>query len=262
MTPNQLQSILICDDSAEEVRVLVALLRSANYKLSIASNGKEACDRASVLKPDLILMDVRMPMMNGFAACRILKAHADTRDIPVIFLTAANELCDRLEGLSLGAVDYIVKPASEAEVLLRVGIHLQQNKPDYQVPVEAHDHDTAAIVEACIRLLEADLSTSPCIEELSQKLGTHRHNLSNAFKEVFGSTVYAWLRERRMKQACVWLTDSKMSINGIADELGFSTSGNFATAFRERYGVTPREYRKAMQRDAQRPPAYMWRLSH
>lgn len=239
------KSILICDDSIEEIRVLVSMLRSANYRLIISSNGRDACSRASALRPDLILLDVRMPMMDGFATCRVLKAHADTREMPVIFLTAANEIEDRLEGLRIGAVDYIVKPAEVEEVLLRIAIHIRQVGQDSDLPpVREIQGSNSALIEATCKILEGDLSRSLSIDDLAHMVGTHRYRLSTAFKEAFGSTVYAWLRERRMKQACTWLGSTSMSMQSIAEELGFTTSGNFSTAFKERYGTSPREYRK------------------
>lgn len=242
-------SILVCDDSIEEIRVLVSMLKRANYRLSISSNGKDACLRASVIKPDLILMDVRMPIMDGFAACRILKANEETRNIPLIFLTSANDPDDRIEGLKLGAVDYIVKPIVEEEVLLRVGIHLNktptlEQKVNYIRETSGGPH--ATLVQATCELLDRDIGANISIDEIAERVGTHRHRLTEAFKETFGTTVFGWLRERRMLIAANWLKTGNMSVDAIAQELGFVSPGNFSTAFKGRYGVTPREYRKSM----------------
>jgi DNA-binding response OmpR family regulator len=239
--------ILICDDSIEEIRVLVSMVRSMRYRLSIATNGMDACNRASVLRPDLILLDVRMPVMDGLATCRILKAHEDTRNIPVIFLTAANDLSHRLEGLRCGAVDYIVKPANEEEVLLRVAAHIRRPAEERYFDSRRVPGDTAALVHACIRLREGDVSWTPTADDVCKKLGVGRARLTTVFRDVFGTTFYEWLRERRMQQACEWLTNSSISINTIAASLGFTTSGNFATAFRDRFNVTPRTFRQETQ---------------
>lgn len=243
-------NILVCDDSLEEIRVLVGMLKRARYRLSVSTNGKDACIRASVLQPDLILMDVRMPMMDGFAACRVLKAHPDTRDIPLIFLTAANEVEDRVEGLKLGGVDYIVKPADEEEVLLRVGVHVSRRTgvatTEPQTPVVEPNQPYAALIEATCRMLESQLNEALSIDEIATKVGTHRHRLTSAFKSAFGTTVFGWLRERRMQQAADWLKHTNMDIEGIAQELGFVSPGNFSTAFRLRFGIAPRDYRRSM----------------
>lgn len=238
------RSVLVCDDSIEEIRVIVSMLRAANYRLIIAANGKEACDRASVLQPDLILMDVRMPVMDGFTSCRLLKAHRDTKDIPIIFLTAANEMVDRLEGLRLGGCDYIVKPANEEEVLLRVAIHARKRQQDIQEDVLAQDPRSEALVRACIGLLASEEEPSYGIDELAEKLKTSRQRLTEAFRNVMGCSMFAWAREQRLKRACEWLARSDIPISDIATDLGYSTSGNFATAFRERFSITPREFRK------------------
>lgn len=254
-------SIIICDDTIEEIRVIVSVLKTADYKLIVAQNGKEACDRAALLRPSLILMDVRMPVMDGFAACRLLKAYEETRHIPVIFLTAANDLHDRLEGLRAGAVDYIVKPAHAEEVLLRVAAqigrdqdrrtHRSNREPDdATVPPSSSAHQ--AIVQAFVRLLESNQDdTTDDIDLLAAKVGTNRQGLSEAFRHTVGSSVFGWLREQRLRRACQWLARTAMPITQIALELGYSSSGNFATAFRERYGITPREFRRLAQTDAQ-----------
>lgn len=252
MTPSSSESrapsILICDDSAEEIRVLISMLRSAKYRLIIATNGKDAIDRAGMLQPDLILMDIRMPVMDGVTACRLLKAHDDTKYIPIIFLTAANDRVDRLGGLRLGAVDYIVKPACEEEVLLRIAVHINEgNQQAAHFNPQGHSRQTASLVEACVRMLEDNLGESPSTHELATRLGCSRRFLSAAFKEVFGTTVYEWLRERRMHQAKRWLCETNMAVQDISDDLGFSSSSNFTTAFRHRFGVAPREFRKAFR---------------
>ncbi len=255
-------SILICDDTIEEIRDIVSVLKTADYKLIVAQNGKEACDRATLLRPSLILMDVRMPVMDGFVACRLLKAHDETRKIPVIFLTAANDLHDRLEGLRAGAVDYIVKPAHAEEVLLRVAAQIgrenDQLVPATIAPASAPVLSTTssnrqAIVQAFVRLLDtAEVDSPDDIDLLAAKVGTHRQGLSEAFRHTVGTSVFVWLREQRLKRACQWLAKTAMPITQIALELGYSSSGNFATAFRERYGITPREFRKLAHTDAQR----------
>lgn len=255
-------SILICDDAIEEIRLIVSVLKTADYKLIVAQNGKEACDRAILLRPSLILMDVRMPAMDGFVACRLLKAHDETRKIPVIFLTAANDLHDRLEGLRAGAVDYIVKPAHPEEVLLRVAAQIgrenDQLVPATIAPASAPVLSTTssnhqAIVQAFVRLLDtAEEDSLDDIDLLAAKVGTHRQGLNEAFRHTVGTSVFGWLREQRLKRACQWLAKTAMPITQIALELGYSSSGNFATAFRERYGITAREFRKLAHTDAQR----------
>ena len=90
----------------------------------VASNGESAVERANIASPDLILLDIMMPGIDGFETCRRLKDGEQTRDIPVVFMTALTETVDKIKGFSLGAVDYITKPFQVEEVLARIDTHL------------------------------------------------------------------------------------------------------------------------------------------
>ncbi len=117
-------SVLIVDDVPANIRVIVEYLRDG-HDLHVATSGADALDLAARLGPDIILLDVVMPDMDGYAVCRRLKADPGTRGIPVIFVTACHAPEDEARGLSLGAVDYIVKPVSRAVVRARVKNHLE-----------------------------------------------------------------------------------------------------------------------------------------
>ncbi|SDS52550.1 response regulator [Pseudomonas oryzae] len=125
MSSDQAQStILLVDDVAENIDILNEVL-SPHYRIRIALSGEKALKiAASATPPDLILLDIMMPGMDGYHVCQQLKSNPDTRDIPVIFVTAMNEVEDEQRGLELGAVDYIAKPISPAIVLARVRTHL------------------------------------------------------------------------------------------------------------------------------------------
>ncbi len=119
------ESILVVDDTPENLELMNALLKNL-YKIKVAKNGERALQIAiSNNPPDLILLDIMMPEMDGYEVCRRLKADPITRDIPVIFLTAKSEIADEEMGLQLGAVDYITKPISPPIVMARVKTHLQ-----------------------------------------------------------------------------------------------------------------------------------------
>ncbi|MEM9150476.1 MAG: response regulator [Cyanobacteria bacterium P01_F01_bin.3] len=117
--------VLIVDDTPTNISVLAQTLRQANLSIRIANDGLSALAQVRKIRPSLILLDVQMPGIDGFETCRRLKADAATRDIPVIFMTALSDKASRVEGLSLGAVDYIAKPFERAEVLARIKVHLQ-----------------------------------------------------------------------------------------------------------------------------------------
>ncbi len=116
--------ILVVDDTPANIQVLSSTLKEKGYQISVAINGKQALDLLGRLRPDLILLDVMMPELDGFETCRLLKASPIWRDIPVIFLTARTEVADIVKGFEAGAVDYVAKPFSPHELLARVNTHL------------------------------------------------------------------------------------------------------------------------------------------
>lgn len=117
--------LLIVDDLSENLSVLGNTLRREGYQVAIANNGKQAVSIALGKKPDLILLDIAMPELDGFDVIQLLKDDPQTEHIPVIFLTARTDLQDMLKGFSSGAVDYITKPFNSAELLARVSTHLE-----------------------------------------------------------------------------------------------------------------------------------------
>lgn len=125
MGSNKKSLILIVDDTTKNIQVLGNMLRSKGYNISIAISGKEALVSVKAKSPDLILLDIQMPEMDGFEVCKILKSNPDTKDIPVLFLTAVTDPEKLVYGFELGAVDYITKPFNPAELYARVATHLE-----------------------------------------------------------------------------------------------------------------------------------------
>ena len=136
---NQGARILIVDDIPNNVQVLGTILSDHGYTLNIAQNGEQALALVRKVSVDLILLDILMPVMDGFETCRRLKENPDTRDIPVIFLTAFDEKDKVVEGLALGAVDYITKPFESKEVIARIERHLTLY---FRIREMSLEHDT------------------------------------------------------------------------------------------------------------------------
>ena len=118
------QRVLVVDDVSENIDILVGVLRN-DYDLSIAKSGRIAIELAKTVKPDLVLLDVMMPGMDGYEVCAALKEGDDTKNIPIIFLTALTQQEDEEKGLALGGVDYITKPFDPALLKARVKTHLE-----------------------------------------------------------------------------------------------------------------------------------------
>ncbi len=158
------QRILVVDDTPENIDILVEVL--SDYQRIVALDGAKALEKAgAVNKPDLILLDVMMPGMDGFEVCRRLKQDPQTRDIPVIFITALDEDKDETRGLELGGVDYITKPFSPAVVQARVRTHLALKKAQTELAnqnvilEQRVTERTAQLRRAVDKLKEASLET-------------------------------------------------------------------------------------------------------
>lgn len=117
--------ILIVDDTPENLELLAGMLRQNGYRVRPALNGRLALQSAVNAPPDLILLDISMPDMDGYEVCSCLKGNDRLRNVPVIFISAFNETLDKLKAFSCGGIDYITKPFQHEEVLARVNIHLQ-----------------------------------------------------------------------------------------------------------------------------------------
>jgi DNA-binding response OmpR family regulator len=117
-------TILLVDDTPENLEILVDTLKQRGFQLCLAKNGEAVFERLKYVRPDIILLDVLMPGMDGFEVCRRLKAAPDTQDIPVLFMTALPDVVDKVKGFEAGAVDYITKPFQQEEVLARIKAQL------------------------------------------------------------------------------------------------------------------------------------------
>ena len=133
-------TILVVDDHPDDLRILLDHLRNAGLRTLIARNGEGALRQAARVRPDLILLDVIMPGIDGFETCRQLKQDKTTQNIPVIFLTGLTESVDKMKGLQAGGVDYVAKPFNNLELLTRVKTHLELRR--YRENAEPHESGT------------------------------------------------------------------------------------------------------------------------
>jgi len=165
---NTIPHILIVDDIGENLQVLGNILSKEGFDTSFALNGKLALSVIEETLPDLILLDIAMPVMDGFEVCRILKNNERTRTIPIIFLTAKTEVDNMIHGFSLGADDYVTKPFNTLELLARVKAHIELKK----------SKDT---------ILEQNKELSNLVSQLSKN--NEELNKLNASKDKFFSII-------------------------------------------------------------------------
>jgi DNA-binding NtrC family response regulator len=117
-------SVLVVDDTPENLDVLVDHLKNANFNISVALTGEKAIEITQKMIPNIILLDIKMPGIDGFETCRLLKQNTALQDVPVIFITATAETVDKVKGFAVGGVDYITKPFEHEEALARINAHL------------------------------------------------------------------------------------------------------------------------------------------
>ncbi|MDM8558120.1 response regulator [Candidatus Parabeggiatoa sp. HSG14] len=135
-TPQQLFSVLIVDDNPNNGHLLSTILSSDKLKASIVFNGESALQSANIEPPDIILLDIMMPGIDGFETCKRLKADVRTQDIPIIFISSLTSTINKVQGFKLGAVDYITKPFEQEEILARINTHLKLSQLQQQIQVK------------------------------------------------------------------------------------------------------------------------------
>jgi CheY-like chemotaxis protein/AraC-like DNA-binding protein len=246
--------LLIIDDRPDSVALLVSILEARAVEILVALDGADGLVKAMAGRPDLILLDLFMPGMNGLQVCEQLKANPRIADIPVVFLSASTATEDKLQGFALGAVDYITKPFSEEEVLARVFVHLHakwrldrlqtmlgQRALD-GVGDQAFPDDN--LFAQALAVLDKRMADPPGLIELAGKLGTNERKLTEIFRQRVGMTVFDYFSEWRLETARHLLASSGMRVQVIASHVGYRNAGDFTRAYRRRYGVGPREYRQ------------------
>lgn len=254
--PRHSSRCLVIDDQAESIALLISYFEHQAIDIMVALDGQDGIAKALLGRPDLILMDVSMPGLDGFSVCRRLKEDVRTKAIPVIFLSGRDALEDKLEGFAAGAVDYITKPFSEAEVLARVTIHIHAKRCMDKLEAAAGKRTLDRIgVSAdpeevlfgrAVELLEQRLHNPPALIELAHTVGTNERKLTQIFRRKAGVTVFDFLTELRLDMARRLLEGSSLQIQIVSDRVGYSNSGDFTRAFRRRYGASPRAYRQSL----------------
>ena len=244
--------VLVVDDNKEICMALNDLLKDT-YKVFVASNGKKALEIAVKENIDLVVSDLMMPIMNGIELCNNLKSDVKTSHIPVVLLTAKSGIENELHGLRAGADAYLTKPFNDKKVLLTVG-NIINNRKKIQLFFKGEASEKLSepsispldkkLIDKILKIVNEKLSdTYFSVDELGREAGLSRMHLFRKLKALTGDTPSDLIKKTRLKKSKLLIEEGELSISDIAYDTGFSTSGNFSTAFKKFYGDTPVQYR-------------------
>lgn len=245
--------VLVVEDNDEMAQYLVESLRTS-YRIRLAQNGQEGWEQAVAELPDLILSDVMMPVMDGYEFCQQIKSDFRTNHIPVLLLTAKVSLDNRVQGLTLGADDYLAKPFHVIELLLRIRNQLEHKQrlrdklraeltqSSQTVTDEAAPASIDPFIEQLYALLDEQLDNSEfVVDDLLKPLGMSRMVLYRKLMALTGMAPAEVVRLNRLRHATHFLRQG----TGIAEtayKVGYQTPSHFTKVFREQYQMTPSQF--------------------
>ena len=244
--------VLIVEDNADLKAYLAEILED-EFRLELAENGKEGLEKAFDLVPDLIISDMMMPVMDGFVFCTEIRKDERTSHIPFVLLTARGTIESKLEGLELGADEYITKPFNTKELQVRVKNLLEQREQlrksfSRQVIVQPKNISVTSVDEQfltqAMEIMESHLSDEQfSVERFAEEMDMSRKNLLRKIKALTDQSVNEFIRNFRLQRASQLLAANSATVSEIAYKVGFNNLSYFSKCFKELFGVVPNEYR-------------------
>ncbi len=245
--------LLIVEDNSDVVQLLLAYLNN-EYDVQIAANGLEGIKKATEFVPDIILSDIKMPVMDGIEMLKKIKNDFRTSHIPVVILTAKADFSSRLEGLEKGVDAYIAKPFVKEELLvqLRSLIELRKKLQERYVSgthlflTEDKDyHFEDAFMKRIQEIMTDNLDDEMFhINGLCKKMAMSRTQIYRKFRSLTDKTIAEYFRSLRLQKAKELLTDSGLTVTEAAYRTGFKNISHFSKVFSREFGINPREIRK------------------
>lgn len=186
-TSSNKANILVVDDTPDNLRLISAMLTVQGYEVRKALNGKMAITACQMLVPDLILLDINMPDMDGYQVCQHLKSDNLTTDVPVIFISALDDILDKVKAFDLGGVDYITKPFNSTEVVLRIENQLKLRKLQLQL-----QHKNILLEQALEKLKSSQVQRiqNEKMIALGELVGGIAHEINNPISSIYGNIEY------------------------------------------------------------------------
>ncbi|MDE6497636.1 MAG: response regulator [Muribaculaceae bacterium] len=247
--------LLVVDDNPDLLQFVNSEL-SAYFTVITASDGNDALAHISRDAPDLILSDLMMPGMDGIELCRRLKSDPATASIPLLILTAKHDVSAKIEGLTLGADDYMTKPFNIDELRLRLTKLLNlRRRGAHRAVIEPEPHSITItsldekLIEHAVKYVDDNMSSPDLsVEDLAAELGMSRVHLYKRLKQITGKTPIEFIRVLRLKRAAQMLRESQLNISEIAYSCGFNNPKYFSRYFKDEFGVLPSQYQEKESR--------------
>lgn len=251
----KLKKILLVEDNAE-VRAYIKSMFFNFYSVLEAENGHDGLTIALRDNPEVIISDVMMPGMDGITFCRKIKENVKTSHIPVILLTARTSLIFKIEGLEMGADDYITKPFNAKELMLKVRNLMQSRevlkkafRDNTVLSIEPKKVTLSStdelFIEKVLECIEKNMSNSVfSVEDFGREMGMSRMQLYRKLKALTGLSANEFIRSIRLKRAAQLLKQSQMSVAEVTYEVGFTDLQYFRTCFKKQFNINPSEFSK------------------
>lgn len=249
--------ILIVEDN-DELRHYLSMSLKNNYRVAEAANGKKAWTKIEAIQPDIIIADLRMPEMDGMELTKIIRSDNRTSHIPVILLTAVTDLDSKMEGLKIGADDYITKPFNSAFLLARIENLLLQrkklqqyyrsqismNESVNQIPLPENHKIENAFITKLMHLMNENIENFDLnIDMLASEFNMSRTIFFTKLKSLTGLSPVEFIREVRLQRAIEIMKTTDLSVSEISYSVGIEDPRYFSRVFKLKFGETPTDYR-------------------
>ena len=246
--------ILIVEDN-ESLKEMLIQIFEVFYTVITASDGKEGLEKVRSENPNIVLSDIIMPEMSGTELCQAIKKNPDTCHIPVVLLTAKTAIEHNLEGLKMGADDYISKPfninilLSRCNNLINNRIMLQEKfskQPQTDMQILATNTLDKKFIDQAMDIIEKKMENGDFnVDQLAAEMGIARTKVYSKFKAITGQTPGELIMTIRLKRAAFLLRNNpELNISEISDQIGFNIPKYFSKCFKEKYHITPLAYRR------------------
>ena len=258
---NEGKEVLLIVEDNPELRAYIREIFAPHYYLLEASDGQEGLEKAIEELPDVVICDLMMPRLDGFGFCKAMKNNELTNHIPIVMLTAKATLTDRLEGLELGADDYLSKPFDREELQVRVRNLIKQrqillqkytkNKASKLAEKSQMEEETALknrindeqFMQRCHEVLMQHLGESGFdVERFAETMNVSAVQLRRKLKASTGQGVIEYLRNFRLEKAAEMLANKTETVSEVAYKVGFESLSYFSKMFLEKFGKNPSEW--------------------